>query len=75
MRTSVSGSRVYYRRASDTTARTLEMVSAGKPPTCRRRRAAAPPPDTPTRRARMSISLVPPVRAAFCEHPASVEMA
>jgi hypothetical protein len=33
MRTSVSGSRVYYRRASDTTARTLEMVSAGKPPT------------------------------------------
>ena len=42
MRTSVSGSRVYYRRASDTTARTLEMVSAGKPP--------MPPPATRTGR-------------------------
>ena len=72
MRTSVSGSRVYYRRASDTTARTLEMVSAGKPPT------AAGPPHHQTHphdeRECLSLSSHPSARA-FCEHPASVEMA
>jgi len=59
----VSGSRVYYRRASDTTARTLEMVSAGKPPTCRRRRAAAPP-DTPKRNVYLSRPTLPRAQSA-----------
>lgn len=75
MRTSVSGSRVYYRRASDTTARTLEIWSL---PASRPHATAAGPPHHQTHphdeRECLSLSSHPSARA-FCEHPACVEMA